>query len=104
MVLIDPHPPWAAAPCGADDNAAAGIAGSAGVARRRRKSRTSSGRSATGVGGDVRLSNASRQFSDGGGERTVKSASAVAQEALNAGGTLQTAEAREEGAVALRVS
>lgn len=45
----------------------------------------------------------SRQFSDGGSERATKSASAVAQEALTAGGALQTVEAREEGAVALKV-
>lgn len=33
----------------------------------------------------------------------VKSASTLAQEALTAGGALQTVEGREEGAVALRV-
>ena len=33
----------------------------------------------------------------------TRSASAVAQETLTAGGTLQTVEGKEEGAVALRV-
>ena len=37
------------------------------------------------------------------GERAVKLASTVEQEAYNAGGALQTAETKEEGAVALRV-
>eukprot|EP00903_Cladosiphon_okamuranus_P012646 g11831.t1 len=50
-----------------------------------------------------RASSMSRQYSDGGSERPTKSASAVAQEALAAGGALQTVEGREEGAVALRV-
>lgn len=80
-----------------------GVAGNSTSSRRRRKSRTSSGMSASAV--DARLSGASRQFSDGGGgERTVKSASAMAQEALTAGGALQTVEGREEGAVAMKVS
>lgn len=74
--------------------------GAAASSRGRRKSRTGSGMSG---GGDLRASSVSRQFSDGGSERAAKSASAVAQEALTAGGALQTVEGREEGAVALRV-
>eukprot|EP00752_Nemacystus_decipiens_P009274 g8285.t1 len=85
-----------------------GIMGAAAARRNnRRKSRTGSGRSTSGVGyGDMppRASSVSRQYSDGAGsERATKSASAVAQEALTAGGALQTVEGREEGAVALRV-
>lgn len=70
--------------------------------RNRRKSRTGSGMSMTGAG-DFRASSVSRQYSDGGSERATKSASAVAQEARTAGGALQTAEGREEGAVAMKV-
>eukprot|EP00904_Undaria_pinnatifida_P007302 jgi/Undpi1/3701/HiC_scaffold_16.g07071.m1 len=55
----------------------------------------------------MRGSTPSRQYSDGGGsvasQGGKRSASAVAQEKLTAGGTLQTVEGREEGAVALRV-
>lgn len=105
-MLTTPPPPYP--PPGPDDsNAAAAAPNSTGIAgnaagKRRRKSRASSG-SMSMAAGDARLSNASRQFSDGGGERAVKSASALAQEALTAGGALQTVEGREEGAVALRV-
>lgn len=53
----------------------------------------------------MRASNASRQYSrqHSDGERPAKTTSAVAQEAFNAGGALQTVEGKEEGAVALRV-
>lgn len=114
-----------------------GIMAHAAIRRTRRKSRTGSGVSGGGDGMPIGVSNAgrqfsdggasrqfsdggasrqfsdggmsrqfsgaSRQFSDGGGERAAKSASAVAQEALTAGGALQTVEGREEGAVALKV-
>lgn len=85
-----------------------GIMGSASVKRRRtregsNRSTTSSYTSMPGL-----ISTASRQYSNGSsasvGPRVTKSASAVAQEALTAGGALQTVEGREEGAVASRVS
>lgn len=92
----------------ADENAAAsmGVMANASYRRRRRKSKSNSvGLVGDGVADGMRASDASRQYSrqHSDGERAAKTTSAVAQEAFNAGGALQTVEGKEEGAVALRV-
>lgn len=92
----------------AEENAAAsmGVMANASYRRGRRKSRSHSvGLAGDGVADGMRVSNASRQYSrqHSDGERAAKTTSAVAQEAFNAGGALQTVEGKEEGAVALRV-
>ncbi|CAN0068906.1 unnamed protein product [Ectocarpus sp. 4 AP-2014] len=95
----------------ADENAAAsmGVMANASNRRRRRKS-NSVGLAGDDVADGMRASNASGQYSrqqysrqHSDGERAAKTTSAVAQEAFNAGGALQTVEGKEEGAVALRV-
>ncbi|CAN0435724.1 unnamed protein product, partial [Ectocarpus sp. 8 AP-2014] len=80
-----------------DENAAAsmGVMANAPYRRRRRKSKSNSvGLVGDGVADGMRASNASRQYSrqHSDGERAAKTTSAVAQEAFNAGGALQTVE------------